>query len=67
MTELKTNSHQSKGQCSVCKKINHTSIWKVFLEDGWFRGDDVYLGKFCKECKKNKKNIEDAVEAKGGV
>ena len=49
--DIKWNSHQSRGQCQICKGINHTSIWKVFLQDGWFRGDDIYLGKLCKGCK----------------
>jgi hypothetical protein len=45
--------YQDKGQCQVCKKINHTSIWKVFAKTGWFRGDDKYLGKVCKKCRGN--------------
>jgi len=58
---MKTNEHQDRGQCQVCKKVNHTSVWKVFLQEGWFRGDDVYLGKFCKRCK-TKENIEKRIQ-----
>jgi hypothetical protein len=43
---------QSKGQCQVCKKVNHTSIWQAFEKVNWFRGDDEYKGKVCKHCKK---------------
>lgn len=51
----KYNEHQDKGTCLVCGKTHHqTSIWKVFLETGWMRGDDEYLGKFCKQCRKEK-------------
>ncbi len=52
---MKYNWHQDKGQCSSCKKVNHTSIWKVFVQTNWFRGDDEYLGKFCKHCLGQKK------------
>ena len=45
------NYHQDKGQCQVCKNVNHTSIWKVFKEVNWFRGDDEYVGKVCKHCR----------------
>ena len=55
------------GQCAICKNVNHTSIWKTFVQDGWFRGDDIYIGKFCKICKKNRKeDIEKYIEAKLG-
>ena len=47
----KVNYHQDKGQCQVCKKIDHTSIWKVFKQVSWFRGDDEYVGKVCKRCR----------------
>ena len=55
---MKVNCHQTKGQCMACKRINHTSIWKVFEQVNWFRGDDIYIGKFCKHCKNNKKYEE---------
>lgn len=58
----KTNEHQVKGKCQVCGQVNHTSIWRVFLQDGWFRGDDINLGKFCKKCK-TRANIEKRIEA----
>lgn len=62
----KTDIRMDKGQCQLCKNThNQTSIWKVFLEDGWFRGDDIYLGKFCKKCK-TKENIEKRIQALGG-
>jgi len=48
---MKYNIHQAKGKCQVCGKVNHTSIWKIFVQVGWFRGDDEYLGKVCKNCK----------------
>jgi hypothetical protein len=48
------NFHQVKGQCSVCKRINHTSIWAVSQEVSIFRGEDKSIGKFCKECKKGR-------------
>ena len=44
-------SYQTKGMCHICEKVNHTSIWEVFVQDGWFRGDDEYLGKVCKKCR----------------
>lgn len=50
----KFNFHQTKGQCCICKRINHTSIWVVSQEVSCFRGEDEYLGKFCKECKKGR-------------
>ena len=63
--EMKTNEHQSKGQCDICKKVNHTSIWKTFVQDGWFRGDDIYVGKFCKICKAHRKSdIQDFIKSK---
>ena len=52
------NFSQDKGVCSICGKTSkQTSIWKVFEEVSWFRGEDSYLGKFCKECKRKKKYL----------
>jgi len=59
--KVKFNACQDKGQCQVCKKTNHTSIWKVFAQVGWFRGDDIYLGKLCKYCK-TKENMESILK-----
>lgn len=60
----KYNYHQDKGQCFNCGKSNHTSIWKVFEQDGWFRGDDIYLGKFCKICKNARAYVDNNLTTK---
>jgi len=60
MRKYKTNEHQVKGECQVCKNVNHTSIWVICLQEGWFRGDDISLGKFCKKCK-TKENIKKRI------
>lgn len=51
------------GSCKVCGKSGITykvkgkkkygiPYYKVFIHEGWFRGDDTYLGKVCQECYK---------------
>lgn len=57
---MKVNYFQDKGVCLICGKTHkETSIWRIFEEVTWFRGEDEYLGKFCKECRKLKKYEKD--------
>lgn len=47
-----------KGKRKGEKFINHSAYYKVFEEVSWMRGDDEYIGTFCKKCFKYKKYLE---------
>ena len=66
---IKTNTYQSsKGKCCSCgddkkeftkpkkgKVYPKHKFYRLYLQTGWFRGDDEYLGTFCKLCLKDKR------------
>lgn len=65
---------KSKGKCQDCdkegvemsapnkkgKSYPQNRFYRMFRKTGWFRGDDEYLGKICKDCFKVKmQSIKD--------
>lgn len=46
---------QDKGKRKGERFLKKNKFVKVFEQVNWFRGDDEYLGTFCKECFKAKK------------
>lgn len=48
---------ETKGKRKGEKFMNHSAYVKVFEEVSWMRGDDEYLGTFCRPCFKAKKYI----------
>lgn len=49
---------QYKGKRKGEKFINHSAYYKVFEQVNWFRGDDEYLGVWCKDCFKRGEHKE---------
>lgn len=45
---------RTHGKCSACgviaKEAPRRVVYYLFCKDSWFRGDDSFLGKFCKTC-----------------
>jgi hypothetical protein len=42
---------KQNSQCKACSRRPIT-VRVVFQKEDWFRGNDTYLGKFCKDCYK---------------
>lgn len=64
MSELYTQNGRVRGKCSVCgteevhKQNRNPKYFKpfyfsVFEKVSWFRGDDEYRGRICKDCLKS--------------
>jgi hypothetical protein len=47
--DSKTYTHKGKGK-SKNKKYPTPYYFKAFVKEGWFRGDDSYLGRICLGC-----------------
>lgn len=61
MNDVYTENGKVRGRCSVCSgtEVHYQSksnkylkpyYFSVFEKQDWFRGNDVYLGKICKDC-----------------
>ena len=48
---------EKKGKRKGGKFLDNSAYCKVFEEVNYFRGDDEYIGTFCRECFKNKKYL----------
>lgn len=46
--DIYTEQPKFNSQCKVCGVRGQ--CWKAFEKNNWFRGDDTYLGRICKNC-----------------
>ena len=46
-----------KGKRKGEEFVDHGFYYKCFEETSWFRGEDDYLGTWCKNCFKSKKHL----------